>query len=72
MPMIKPPPLRPAPATLAERIEQIQSEITALIEDRLAEEKAGNPGVPLESIGQMFHARWGHCACRAYKLALKP
>ena len=67
MALLRPPPTKPAAATLAERIEQVQAEITALIEDFCSREKAENPTLPLEWIKQNFRARFGSCLCNAYK-----
>ena len=61
------PPVRPIRATLEERIDQLHSEIEALIQDRLALEKAQCPSVPVQQLRQMFDAKNGVCACRVAK-----
>lgn len=61
------PPTRPLRATLLERIEQIHNEVDALIQDRIAEEAAANPGVPAVSLRALFDSRYGICACRVAK-----
>jgi len=65
------PPVRPIRATLDERLDQIHSEIEALIEDRIALEAAENPGVPQVVLRQMFNSRFGACHCAAYRAALR-
>ena len=64
MPVLRPP-LKPASATLAERIEQINNECEALVADHIAAEKAQTPGIPEGVLRQMFHARHGHDVVRA-------
>jgi hypothetical protein len=70
MAMLRLPPLKPASATLDERIDAILNEVEALIQDRIAAEKAESPGIPEASIRMLFDNRFGRCACRAYKEAL--
>ncbi|MBV9556362.1 MAG: hypothetical protein JO254_04740 [Pseudolabrys sp.] len=65
------PPTRPLSATLEQRIDAINTEVEALIQDRIAAEKAESPGIPEGVLRQMFDARYGKCGCRAYKAALK-
>jgi hypothetical protein len=67
MALLRPPPTKTAASTLAERIDQITAEIEALIQDRIALEAAECPGVPAVSLRQLFDARFGRCACKAYK-----
>ena len=67
MALLRPPPVKPASATLAERIDAINAEVEALIQDRIAAEKAANPGIPEQSLRQMFDAKYGRCKCLAFK-----
>jgi hypothetical protein len=61
------PPTRPLSATLAQRIEQINAEVEALIQDRIAAEKAQNPGVPEQVLRQLFDAKHTKCKCVAHQ-----
>jgi hypothetical protein len=59
--------LPPLPLALEERIEALNNEIEALIQDRVALEKAQCPGIPEATLRQMFDAKFGKCRCLAYK-----
>jgi hypothetical protein len=71
MPILKPLPTKPASATIDDRITELHSQISAMIEDFVAREKATSPGIPTEWFHQNFRARFGNCLCRAYALGLK-
>ena len=63
--MLSKPKLPPPPASLDERIDVTLAEIEALIVERVAAAKV--EGVPEGALRQMFDAKYGRCACRAYK-----
>jgi len=60
-------PLPQPPASLEQRIDAIRAEVEALIQDRIALEKAQCPGIPEPCLRQMFDAKYGRCKCLAFK-----
>lgn len=56
--------------TLEDRIEQIRTEVEAIIEARVAAVAEQTPGVPTGVIRNLITARTPACACAQY-LALK-
>ena len=67
MPVLRQPPAPKSASTLAERVEQIASEIQAIIDDRIDSEVEGAPGVPRQVIAQMVTAKWGRCSCEIFR-----
>ena len=52
--------------TIEDRIRALQSEIDALIDDRIAKEIAAHPNVSADVLRNIFTNRAPDCPCRQY------
>jgi hypothetical protein len=67
MPALRPP---PQPQTIEQAIAELHNKIEELIAAHVAQEKAENPSIPIQSLRQMFDAKHGgRCKCLNYQLA---